>query len=93
MGTVLIGWLVSMLSSTWTSTWFMQAGHNPRPRLFENEGLNNFSIILTTPDNVAILIFLAITIFVQIVGLRQCLIHDRHLKEGRRDKVYEEMCK
>lgn len=53
--------------------------------------MEHFLEILTKPDNIPIVGMLFAVIFCIWVGLRQALKHDKLIKEGKRDRIYDEM--
>ena len=59
----------------------------------ENSGLQNFLLIATKPDNMPIAGMLVVVAFLFWVAIRQMIIHDRHIKKGKKEKVWDEMIK
>ncbi|MFQ5444668.1 MAG: hypothetical protein ACE5EK_08640 [Nitrospinales bacterium] len=59
----------------------------------ENSGLQNFLLIATKPDNIPIGAMLIFVAFVFWVAIKQMVKHDRLIKEGKKDKVNDEMIK
>jgi len=59
----------------------------------ENSGLENFLIIALKPDNMPIGAMLGIVAFWFWIAIVQMVKHDRLIKNGKKDKVYDEMIK
>jgi hypothetical protein len=59
----------------------------------ENSGLENFLLIATKPDNIPIGTMLLFVGGVFWVAIRQMIKHDRWIKEGKKEKVWDEMIK
>ncbi len=59
----------------------------------ENSGLENFLIIALKPDNMPIAAMLGVVAFLFWVAIIQMVKHDRLIKSGKKDKVYDEMIK
>ncbi|MFQ5672280.1 MAG: hypothetical protein ACE5G9_04235 [Nitrospinales bacterium] len=59
----------------------------------ENSGLENFLLIATKPDNIPIGAMLGFVAFVFWIAIRQMVRHDKLIKEGKKEKVYDEMIK
>lgn len=48
---------------------------------------------LTKPDNIALVIMFFFTIVILWVSIREMMINDRLIKDGKKDKIYERMSK
>ncbi len=59
----------------------------------ENSGLENFLLIAFKPDNMPIAAMLVIVFFLFWVAIVQMIKHDRHIKAGKKEKVWDEMIK
>lgn len=59
----------------------------------ENSGLENFILIAMKPDNMPIGGMLFIVAFWFWIAIRQMVKHDKLIKEGKKDKIYDEMIK
>ena len=59
----------------------------------EPTALENFLLIALKPDNMPIGAMLPIVGFVFWVAIRQMIKHDRHIKDGKKEKVWDEMIK
>ena len=59
----------------------------------ENSGLENFLLIATKPGNIPIGTILIFVGWVFWVAVSQMIKHDRHIKEGNKEKVWDEMIK
>lgn len=59
----------------------------------ENSGLQNFLLIATKPDNMPIGAMLFIVAFLFWIAIRQMVKHDKLIKEGKKEKVWDEMIK
>ena len=59
----------------------------------DNSGLQNFLLIATKPDNIPIAGMLAIVFFLFGVAIFEMVKHDRHIKKGEKEKVYDDMIK
>ena len=55
--------------------------------------LQNFLLIATKPDNIPIAAMLGIVFFLFGVAIIEMIKHDRHIKKGQKEKVYDEMIK
>jgi hypothetical protein len=53
--------------------------------------MQNLALILSRPDNVAVLILLALVLAGAFLAIRQALAHDRLIKAGRREDVLKRM--
>ena len=59
----------------------------------ENSGLENFLLIATKPDNIPIgtmLIFVALVFW---IAVKQMIANDKWIKQGKKEKVWDEMIK
>lgn len=54
-------------------------------------GWQSFVEILTKPDNIPIAGMLLLVLFFTWIGLRQARKNDRHIEEGKKDKILDEM--
>jgi hypothetical protein len=54
-------------------------------------GLENLGLILTKPDNVPILIMIAIIGFCTYIAIRDGLKNDRLIKQGRKQEILKSM--
>ena len=59
----------------------------------EPTALENFLLIALKPDNMPIGAMLPIVGFVFWIDIRQMVKHDRWIKEGKKEKVWDEMIK
>jgi hypothetical protein len=59
----------------------------------ENSGLENFILIAMKPDNMPIAGMLFVVAFCFWIAVRQMVKHDKLIKEGQKDKIYDEMIK
>ena len=59
----------------------------------ESSGLENFLLIATKPDNIPIGTMLLFVAWVFWVAVRQMVKHDRLIKEGKKEKIWDEMIK
>ncbi|NIR47404.1 hypothetical protein GWN15_02970 [candidate division KSB1 bacterium] len=59
----------------------------------ENSGLENFLLIATKPDNIPIGTMLLFVAFVMWVAIKQMVAHDRLIKRGKKEKIWDEMIK
>ena len=59
----------------------------------ETTALENFLLIALKPDNMPIGAMLPIVGFVFWIAIRQMVKHDRWIKEGKKEKVWDEMIK
>ena len=59
----------------------------------EPTALENFLLIALKPDNMPIGAMLPIVGFVFWIAIRQMVKHDRWIKEGKKEKVWDEMIK
>jgi hypothetical protein len=55
------------------------------------EALHQFVDILTKPDNIPIVFMLILVLFFTWVGLKQALLNDRLIEQGREDEILREM--
>ncbi|CCQ91478.1 conserved hypothetical protein [Nitrospina gracilis 3/211] len=55
--------------------------------------LENFLLIALKPDNMPIGGMLFIVAFVFWIAIRQMIKHDRLIKEGKKEKIFDEMIK
>jgi len=55
--------------------------------------VEQFLTILTQPDNIPIVGLLVATLFCLYVAMKQAFRHDRLIRAGRRDEIYDEMVK
>ena len=62
-------------------------------RQFEKKGfeMENFLLILTKPDNIPIAFMIPLVAFFVWLAISQGLRHDRLIKKGKKDDVYDEM--
>ncbi|MBT3510009.1 MAG: hypothetical protein HN472_10770 [Nitrospina sp.] len=58
-----------------------------------NSGLENFLLIATKPDNIPIGTMLIFVGWVFWVAVAQMIKHDKWIKEGKKEKVWDEMIK
>ena len=59
----------------------------------EPTALENFLLIAVKPDNMPIGAMLPIVGFVFFVAIRQMIKNDRHIKNGQKEKIWDEMIK
>ncbi|PIQ99142.1 MAG: hypothetical protein COV66_14815 [Nitrospinae bacterium CG11_big_fil_rev_8_21_14_0_20_45_15] len=59
----------------------------------ENSGLENFLLIATKPDNIPIGTMLLFVGFVTWIAIKQMIAHDKLIKEGKKEKIWDEMIK
>jgi|TARA_B110000467_G_scaffold81099_1_gene73236 hypothetical protein len=59
----------------------------------ELSALENFLLIALKPDNMPIGAMLPIVGFVFWVAIRQMVKHDRLIKKGKKEKIWDEMIK
>jgi|TARA_B110000263_G_scaffold207058_1_gene188275 hypothetical protein len=59
----------------------------------EPTALENFLLIALKPDNMPIGAMLPIVGFVFFVAIRQMIKNDRHIKNGQKEKIWDEMIK
>ena len=59
----------------------------------EPTALENFLLIALKPDNMPIGAMLPIVGFVFFVTIRQMIKNDRHIKNGQKEKIWDEMIK
>ena len=59
----------------------------------EPSALENFLLIALKPDNMPIGAMLPIVGFVFWIAVRQMIKHDRLIKDGKKEKVWDEMIK
>jgi len=59
----------------------------------EPTALENFLLIALKPDNMPIGAMLPIVGFVFWVAIRQMIKNDRHIKNGQKEKIWDEMIK
>jgi hypothetical protein len=59
----------------------------------ELTGWQNFSAILTKPDNIPIVGMLLLVLFFTWLGLRQAFRNDKLIDEGKKDELPNEMWK
>ncbi len=55
--------------------------------------MEQFLTILTQPDNIPIVGLLVAVLFCLYVAMKQAFRHDRLIRAGRRDEIYDEMVK
>tara|TARA_B100000315_G_scaffold8245_1_gene8174 strand:- start:27367 stop:27549 length:183 start_codon:yes stop_codon:yes gene_type:complete len=55
--------------------------------------LEFFLEILTKPDNIPIAFMVLLILFFLWLGLKQAFKHDKLIKEGKKDQIYDEMIK
>ncbi len=53
--------------------------------------MQNLALILSRPDNVAILLLVVLVLAAAFLAIRQALAHDRLIKEGRSQDVLKRM--
>jgi len=59
----------------------------------EPTALENFLLIALKPDNMPIGAMLPIVGFVFWIAIRQMIKNDRHIKNGQKEKIWDEMIK
>ena len=59
----------------------------------EPTALENFLLIALKPDNMPIGAMLPVVGFVFWVAIRQMIKNDRHIKNGEKEKIWDEMIK
>ena len=59
----------------------------------ELSALENFLLIALKPDNMPIGAMLPIVGFVFFIAIRQMIKNDRHIKNGQKEKIWDEMIK
>ena len=59
----------------------------------ETTALENFLLIALKPDNMPFGAMLPIVGFVFFVAIRQMIKNDRHIKNGQKEKIWDEMIK
>ena len=59
----------------------------------EPTALENFLLIALKPDNMPIGAMLGIVGFLFWIAIRQMVKHDRLIKAGKKEKIYDEMIK
>jgi|TARA_B110000438_G_scaffold199278_1_gene190793 hypothetical protein len=59
----------------------------------ENSALQNFLLIATKPDNIPIGAMLGIVFFLFWIAIKEMIKHDKLIKAGKKEKVYDEMVK
>ncbi len=59
----------------------------------EPTALENFLLIALKPDNMPIGAMLPIVGFVFFIAIRQMIKNDRHIKNGQKEKIWDEMIK
>ncbi len=59
----------------------------------EPSALENFLLIALKPDNMPIGAMLPVVGFVFFVAIRQMIKNDRHIKNGQKEKIWDEMIK
>jgi len=59
----------------------------------EPSALENFLLIALKPDNMPIGAMLPIVGFVFFIAIRQMIKNDRHIKNGQKEKIWDEMIK
>jgi len=59
----------------------------------QTTALENFLLIALKPDNMPIGAMLPIVGFVFFVAIRQMIKNDRHIKNGQKEKIWDEMIK
>lgn len=53
--------------------------------------MEQFLHILTQPDNIPIVGMFVAVLFCLYIAMKQAFRHDRLIKQGRKDEVYDEM--
>ena len=59
----------------------------------EPTALENFLLIALKPDNMPIGAMLPVVGFVFFIAIRQMIKNDRHIKNGQKEKIWDEMIK
>ena len=59
----------------------------------EPTALENFLLIALKPDNMPIGAMLPVVGFVFWIAIRQMIKNDRHIKNGKKEKIWDEMIK
>ena len=59
----------------------------------ENSGLENFLLIATKPDNIPIGTMLIIVGWVFWIAVKQMVANDKWIKQGKKEKIWDEMIK
>ena len=59
----------------------------------EPTALENFLLIALKPDNMPIGAMLPIVGFVFFIAIRKMIKNDRHIKNGKKEKIWDEMIK
>jgi len=59
----------------------------------EPTALENFLLIALKPDNMPIGAMLPVVGFVFWIAIRQMIKNDRHIKNGQKEKIWDEMIK
>ena len=59
----------------------------------EPTALETFLLIALIPDNMRIGAMLPIVGFVFFIAIRQMIKNDRHIKNGQKEKIWDEMIK
>ena len=59
----------------------------------QTTALENFLLIALKPDNMPIGAMLPIVGFVFFIAIRQMIKNDRHIKNGQKEKIWDEMIK
>ncbi len=59
----------------------------------ENTGLENFLLIATKPDNIPIGTMFIFVAWVFWIAVKQMLKNDKWIKQGKKEKVWDEMIK
>ena len=59
----------------------------------ENSGLENFLLIATKPDNITIGTMLLFVGLVFWVAVKQMIANDKWIKQGKKEKIWDEMIK
>jgi len=54
-------------------------------------GMENVMAIATRPDNIPIIAMLILILVCLGTAMKQAFRHDRLIKKGQRDRIYEEM--
>lgn len=55
--------------------------------------MQNFLLIATKPDNIPIGAMLGFVAFVLWIAIREMVKNDRLIRQGKKEKIYEEMIK
>jgi len=58
-----------------------------------DQAMEQFTFILSRPDNIPITILLISVVICLYVALKQAFKNDRLIEEGREDEIYEDMIK